>query len=76
MADPDPEQDLESKRGITCGNRKESTEIPVHKSVQLGVGSGKVLLYIQAYAEELKEAGIDTGDVSPLLLPKYARHER
>ena len=32
--------------------------------------------HIQAYAEELKEAGIDTGDVSPLLLPKYARHER
>ena len=26
--------------------------------------------------EELKAAGIETGMVSPLLLPKYARHER
>jgi len=32
--------------------------------------------HVAAYAEELKSAGIDTGDVSPLLLPKYARHER
>ena len=28
------------------------------------------------YAKELKDAGIETNDVSPLLLPKYARHER
>ena len=28
------------------------------------------------YAEELKEAGITSEDVSPLLLPHYARHER
>ena len=27
-------------------------------------------------AEELKNAGIASDDVSPLLLPKYARHER
>ncbi len=32
--------------------------------------------HIDAYAKELKDAGVDTGDVSPLLLPKYARHER
>ncbi len=34
------------------------------------------LEHIQEYAEELNEAGIDSDDVSPLLLPKYARHER
>ena len=43
------------------------------KNVELG---NMNLDHIQTYAEELKEAGIDTGDVSPLLLPKYARHER
>ncbi|HIX62899.1 MAG TPA: FAD-binding protein [Candidatus Mediterraneibacter colneyensis] len=43
------------------------------KNVELGTMN---LDHIQSYAEELKEAGIDTGDVSPLLLPKYARHER
>ena len=32
--------------------------------------------HIEAYAEELKDAGLSTGDVSPLILPKYARHER
>ena len=26
--------------------------------------------------EELKAAGLETEEVSPLLLPKYARHER
>ncbi|MBR4965988.1 MAG: FAD-binding protein [Lachnospiraceae bacterium] len=34
------------------------------------------LSHIEDYAKALKEAGADTGDVSPLLLPKYARHER
>ena len=43
------------------------------KNVELG---NMNLDHIEAYAEELKEAGLDTGDVSPLLLPKYARHER
>ena len=32
--------------------------------------------HIEAYAQELKSAGVETDDVSPLLLPKYARHER
>jgi succinate dehydrogenase / fumarate reductase flavoprotein subunit len=32
--------------------------------------------HVKAYAEELKSAGLSTGEVSPLLLPKYARHER
>ena len=32
--------------------------------------------HIDAYAKELEAAGIETGAVSPLLLPKYARHER
>ena len=32
--------------------------------------------HIDAYAKELEEAGLNTGMVSPLLLPKYARHER
>ncbi len=43
------------------------------KSVELGEMS---LDHVKAYAEELKAAGIDTGKTSPLLLPKYARHER
>lgn len=43
------------------------------KNVELG---SMTIGHIEKYAEELKEAGIDTGDVSPLLLPKYARHER
>ncbi len=32
--------------------------------------------HIDAYAKELEEAGLATEAVSPLLLPKYARHER
>ena len=28
------------------------------------------------YEEELKEADVHTDKVSPLLLPKYARHEQ
>ena len=32
--------------------------------------------HITKYEEDLKNAGIDTGEVSPMLLPKYARHER
>ena len=32
--------------------------------------------HIDAYAKELEEAGLATDAVSPLLLPKYARHER
>ncbi len=43
------------------------------KEVELGEMN---LDHVQAYAEELKAAGVDTGKVSPLLLPKYARHER
>ena len=30
----------------------------------------------RAYDEELKEAGVETNEVSPMLLPHYARHER
>jgi len=33
------------------------------------------LEHIKSYADELKKAGIETNEVSPLLLPKYARHE-
>lgn len=43
------------------------------KNVEIGTMN---LDHVEAYAEELKTAGVDTGDVSPLLLPKYARHER
>lgn len=32
--------------------------------------------HVQAYARELEEAGLETEEVSPLLLPHYARHER
>ena len=30
----------------------------------------------EEHIKELEEAGLDTGDVSPLLLPHYTRHER
>lgn len=43
------------------------------KNVEIGTMN---LDHVEAYAKELKTAGVDTGDVSPLLLPKYARHER
>ena len=43
------------------------------KDVELG---SMYLDHIRKYEEELKNAGVDTGDVSPMLLPKYARHER
>ncbi|MGN0334870.1 MAG: FAD-dependent oxidoreductase [Lachnospiraceae bacterium] len=41
--------------------------------VELGALS---LKHIEDYARELEQADLHTGDVSPLLLPKYARHER
>ena len=38
---------------------------------------GKMNLdHVEAYAKELEAAGLATGEVSPLLLPQYARHER
>ena len=43
------------------------------KDVELGEMN---LNHIYAYDEELKKADIHTDKVSPLLLPKYARHEQ
>ncbi len=43
------------------------------KDVELGT---MTLKHIEDYAEELKGANVETGGVSPLLLPNYARHER
>jgi succinate dehydrogenase / fumarate reductase flavoprotein subunit len=43
------------------------------KDVELGT---MTLKHVEEYAEELKSAGVESDDVSPLLLPKYARHER
>lgn len=43
------------------------------KEVELGTMN---IDHVAGYAEELKEASVSTGDVSPKLLPKYARHER
>ncbi len=43
------------------------------KEVELGKMN---LDHLTQYAEELDKAGIVSDDVSPLLLPKYARHER
>ena len=38
---------------------------------------GKLNLdHVKAYAEELEKAGLNESGVSPLLLPKYARHEK
>ncbi len=43
------------------------------KEVELGSMN---LDHVESYAKELEAAGMNTGDVSPMLLPKYARHER
>ena len=43
------------------------------KEISLG---NLTLEHIEKYAQELKDAGVVSNDVSPLLLPKYARHER
>ena len=43
------------------------------KETELGT---LTLKHIEDYAEELKSAGIESEDVSPQLLPHYARHER
>ena len=43
------------------------------KEVELGEMN---LDHVKAYDEELTRADVASGDVSPLLLPKYARHER
>ncbi len=43
------------------------------KAVTIGELS---LKHVKDYADELEKAGIETDSVSPLLLPKYARHER
>ena len=43
------------------------------KTVKLG---SLTLNHVTEYAQELQAAGQHTGDVSPLLLPKYARHAR
>ena len=43
------------------------------KTVELGEMN---LDHVKAYAEELKAAGLESDQASPLLLPKYARHER
>ena len=43
------------------------------KNVELGEMN---LDHIYKYADELDKAGVHTDKVSPLLLPKYARHEQ
>ena len=43
------------------------------KEVTLGIPN---LDHVTAYAQALQAAGLDTGTVSPKLLPNYARHER
>ena len=43
------------------------------KDVTLGE---MTLKHVEEYAKELEKAGLETGEVSPMLLPNYARHER
>lgn len=43
------------------------------KDIEIGT---LTLNHIKKYAQDLEKEGISTGDVSPLLLPKYARHNR
>ena len=45
------------------------------KSKEVTLGN-MTLDHIKEYAAELEKANVETNDVSPLLLPKYARHER
>ena len=45
------------------------------KSKEVTLGE-LTLSHIEDYEKELKAAGVETNEVSPLLLPKYARHER
>ena len=32
--------------------------------------------HVEFYRNKMKEAGVETNEVSPMLLPHYARHER
>ena len=43
------------------------------KEIELGAMN---IDHIDAYAKELEAAGLETGAVSPMLLPAYSRHER
>ena len=43
------------------------------KEIELGAMN---IDHIDAYAKELEAAGLETGAVSPMLLPPYSRHER
>ena len=43
------------------------------KEVELGSMN---LDHVVQYTEELEKAGLHTGEVSPMLLPNYARHEQ
>lgn len=58
---------------IVFGRNAGKAAVAKAKEVELGAMN---LDHIQQYADELKNAGIVSEDVSPLLLPKYARHER
>lgn len=58
---------------IVFGRNAGKTAAAKAKDVELGT---MTLKHVEEYAEELKEADIQSDDVSPLLLPKYARHER
>ncbi|MFI3324778.1 MAG: FAD-dependent oxidoreductase [Clostridia bacterium] len=43
------------------------------KDVTIGT---MTLSHVEEYAKQLADADVATGDISPLLLPRYARHER
>jgi len=52
--------------GRLCGKEaaKQAADISISKMT---------LAHVDAYAKELKDAGIETGERSPLLFPKYTR---
>ncbi len=58
---------------IVFGRNAGKAAAKAAKEVSLGA---MTLSHIYDYAKEIKSAGLETESVSPLLLPKYARHER
>ncbi|NCB91561.1 MAG: FAD-dependent oxidoreductase [Clostridia bacterium] len=54
---------------------RDAGKAAAEKAKEINIGT-LTLEHVKKYAEELENAGIESDDVSPLLLPKYARHER
>ena len=58
---------------IVFGRNAGKAAVKTAKNIKIGSLN---LNHVVQYAEELKKAGVTSEEVSPLLLPKYTRHER